>query len=150
MSHVTPERFKQIKTQFAAVDDAIVQFYLDTASRMVDGSWGEDQEFGEIAFACHLMTLDGLGTDANSKQSAKGFSDFQTIKSADVTLVRFQREASSTPYQEWLTSTPCGKQFAFMVKMIRGGPRVAMAATGHITSGYAKDAPLGWPGVFYA
>lgn len=149
---VTPTIFKQMKPQFNAVDDAVVQLYLNAAGRAVDESWPEeDYPLGVTAYACHLMTLDGLGTDAASKGFRTGQADFQTIKSADVTLVRFQKSAETTPYADWLGSTPCGKQYSFMVRMWKSGPRVAMAATLPCASGYAKDAPngYGWPGVFF-
>lgn len=150
---VTPAQFKEMKPQFAAVSDATVQIYLTAAGRAVDESWPEeDYALAVTAFACHLMTIDGLGTDAASKAHAKGTIDYQTIKSADVTLTRFQKSAETTPYSDWLSSTPCGKQYAFMLRMNKSGPRVAMAATCPRNSGYAKDAPnsYGWPGVFNA
>lgn len=152
MAHVavTPALFKEAKPHFNAVSDTLIQLYLNAAGRVVDDSWPEeDYALGIMAYACHLMTIDGLGSDAASKSFAKGKADFQTIKSADVTLVRFAKAASSTPYQEWLQSTPCGKQFAFMVRLLKAGPRVAMAASMPAVSGHAKDGPLGWPGAFY-
>lgn len=149
---VTVAQFKALKTQFAEVDNAIVQLYLDLGALAADDSWPEPEyQIGVIAMACHLMTLEGLGSDAVSRGFAQGMGDLQSIKSADLTLTRFARAAGQTPYQEWLQSTPCGKQYAFRLRMTRGGPRVAMAASGPLVSGYAKDAPLngfGWPGVF--
>ena len=146
---VTPALFKEVKPQFADQSDASVQLFLNAAGRVVDHSWDEDDyPLAVIAYACHLMTLDGLGTDAASKSFKTGRADIQTIKSADVTLVRFAKAAGSTPYAEWLASTPCGQQFAFMLRVNRSGPRVAMAASFPAVSGYAKDLPLGWPGVF--
>lgn len=154
MAVVTVAQFKQIKPQFDAVGDDIVQLYIDMAGLSSDASWGEaEQTMAIIAMTCHLMTLDGLGSDKVSRSFAKGLGDMQTIKSADLTLVRFQREAGQTAYQSWLQSTPCGQQYYFRLKMSRGGPRVAMAASGAAVSGYAKDAPInayGWPGVFCA
>lgn len=151
---VTPALFKEAKPQFAAVSDNLVQIYLTMAGRAADESWPEeDYPFAVIAYACHLMTIEGLGTDAASQSHAKGMADLQTIKSADLTLTRFAKAASTTPYKEWLNSTPCGKQYGFMLKMLRGGPRVAMAASDCAVSGYAKDGignTYGWPGVFHA
>lgn len=154
-AEVTPAQFKAMKPQFAAVANEAVQLYLNASKRAADESWDEDYyPLAITAYACHLMTIDGLGTDAASKSHAKGMADLQTIKSADVTLTRFQRSAETTPYTEWLNSTPCGKQYAFMLRMTKSGPRVAMAASCPAVSGYAKDVPLhnayGWPGVFLA
>ena len=153
LPEVTPAQFKQIKTQFAAIADEIVQLYLNMARRAADDSWdADDYPLAIMHYACHLMTIEGLGTDAASKSHSKGMADLQTIKSADVTLTRFQSAASTTKYSEWLASTPCGKQYAFMLRMNRSGPRVAMAASFPAVSGYAKDArnAYGWPGVFFA
>lgn len=147
---VTPALFKEVKPQFSASTDQAVQLYLNAAGRVVDESWDEeDYPLAIIAYACHLMTIDGLGTDAGSKAFKSGREDMQTIKSADITLVRFAKAAGSTPYTDWLNSTQCGKQFAFMLRLSKAGPRVAMAASFPAVSGYAKDAPLGWPGVFF-
>lgn len=147
---VTPAAFKVAKPQFVGVDDVLVQVYLDMAGRAADGSWDEeDYTNGVVAFACHLMTIDGKGTDAESRSHGKGMAEMQTIKSADLTLVRFQRAAgSSTMYQDWLASTACGKYYLMLLKLNRGGPRVVTGGCGAF-SGYAKDA-TGWPLVFYA
>lgn len=146
---ITPALFKATKPQFVEVDDAAVQLYLDMGGLAADASWPEPEwRMGVIAMTCHLMTLDGLGTDAASRSFAKGMGDIQSIKSADLSLTRFAKAATSS-YQQWLQSTPCGQQYAFRLRMTRGGPRVAMAASSPATSGYAKDAhSYGWPGVF--
>jgi hypothetical protein len=151
---VTTAQFKEIKPQFDNVSDDVVQLYLNMAKRAADDSWDEDEyPAAIIAYTCHLMTIEGLGTDAASKSHAKGMADLQSVKSADITLTRFQRSAATTPYSDWLQSTPCGKQYAFMLKLAKSGPRIAMAASLPAVSGYAKDAPrnaYGWPGVFFA
>jgi hypothetical protein len=150
---VTPAEFKAAKPQFAAVDDAVVQSYLDMAARVVDQSWtAGDYKNAIIAFACHLMTLEGLGTDAASQSHASGAAEYESIKSGVLTLTRFRAAAgATTPYMDWLNSTPCGKYFVFLLRLNRGGPRVATVSTA-MPSGYAKDwcgPAYGWPGVFY-
>jgi hypothetical protein len=147
---VTTALFKEMKPQFAAVADPVVQIYLNLAKRAADGSWGaDDYPVAIVYYACHLMTIEGLGNDAASRSHSKGMADLQTIKSADVTLTRFQKAAETTAYSDWLASTPCGKQYAFLLRMNKSGPRVAMAASMPRASGYAKDTnAYGWPGVF--
>jgi hypothetical protein len=149
---VTPAQFKTAKPQFATVPDATVQMYLDMAGRMVDTSWtAGDYANAIIAFACHLMTLDGLGTDAASQAHATGAAEFETVKSGTLTLTRFRADAGpDTPFTDWLNSTPCGKYFALLLRLNRGGPRVLTVST-MMPSGYAKDwcgPSYGWPGVF--
>jgi len=149
---LTPTRFKELKPQFAAVDDAVVQSYIDMASVFVDQSWPEKlYEQGWVAYTCHLMTLDGLGTDAESRSQASGRSQYQSIKSGELTLTRFQREAGESDYLSWLGQTKCGQYFAVLLKIVKGGPRVAIGAVGYCASGYAKDqltGVYGWPGIF--
>lgn len=139
---MTPAQFKTAKPQFAAVPDTKVQAYLDMAARFVDGSWGADQDMAQIAMTCHLMTLDGLGTDAQSQSQASGAAQYQTVKSGLLTLTRFQKAASTSTFKDWLSQTACGQFFAVLLRMNRGGPRVVRGGpSGRITA-YAKD---GWP-----
>lgn len=150
---VTPTQFKAAKPQFAAVNDPIVQSYLDMAGRFVDRSWTEgDYQTAIIAMTCHLMTLDGLGTDPDSQSQATGSAQFQTIRSGELTLTRFRAAAGeTTSYLGWLAQTACGRFYAVLLKMNRGGPRVLHGGGRGRASGYAKDWPgpsYGWPGVF--
>lgn len=147
MSQMTPQRFKTLKPQFYEVPDEIVQSYLDLSVLWVDDSWPESAlDPAVAAITCHLMTIDGLGTDAESGGNASGFSDFQSIKSGEVTITRYQKAASGSSYQDWLASTRCGTFYLSLLRMIRRGPRVVMGGVGRATSPYAKDSPLGWPG----
>lgn len=146
---MTPAEFKVRKPQFVAVADPTVQTYLDMAARAVDpASWfAADVDSGQAAFACHLMTLDGLGTDAASRAHATGTAEFQMIRSGQLTLQRYARAGDGTRYSDWLNSTPCGRNYGILARMNVGGPRVA--TVGCIPgSGYAKDVPYGWPGFF--
>lgn len=149
---LTPAKFKELKPQFAAVDDAIVQSYIDMAAIWVDKSWVESSYIPAwAALTCHLMTLAGLGTDADSSAHKDGSAGFQTIKSGTLTLTKFAKDSSQSDYQRWITSTACGEYFWILFQMNKRGPRVAVVSTGGCHSGYAKDwgAPVyGWPGVF--
>lgn len=140
---ITPVRFKQLKPQFATVDDVIVQSYIDLAQLWVDGSWPERAwEAAQASIVCHLMTIDGQGTDAQSKLFKSGRSDFQSIKSGEVTLTRFQKSAADMTYLDWLSQTQCGAFFVQLLRMAKGGPRIAMGGVGGHQSGYAKDVPF--------
>lgn len=149
---VTPEQFKAAKPQFAAVPDETIQAYLDLAGLWVDDSWPERlYQPAMIAIACHLMTLDGLGSDAESQGQASGAAQYQSIKSGELTLTRYQKTAGDMSYSEWLSQTKCGAFFAQLLRMAKAGPRVAMGAVNAGASGYAKDWPgpaYKWPGVF--
>lgn len=149
---LTPAQFKAAKTQFSGVVDPTVQSYIDMASRFVDKSWIEsDYQDAWIAYTCHLMTLDGLGTDAASKGFKTGTAAFQEIRSGQLTLKRYAQEASGSSYVDWLNGTECGRFYAQLLRLNRAGPRVAMGGVRAGASPYAKDhlgPPYGWPGVF--
>lgn len=140
---VTPEQFKAAKPQFAAVPDETIQVYLDMAGLWVDDSWPERlYQPAVIASACHLMTLEGLGTDEQSQSFASGEAAYQSIKSGEVTLTRYQKAAGAMSYSDWLGQTTCGAFFMQLLRMAKAGPRVAMGGVGGCHSGYAKDWPL--------
>lgn len=142
---VTPTSFKAAKPQFAAVADPTVQAYLDLAARVVGEGWlAADVDAALTAYTCHLMTLEGLGTDAASVSFAKGTAEFQTVKSGELTLTRFRSsQPVTTSYSDWLSSTQCGRFFLMLAKMNRGGPR-QISITTCPPSPYAKDWPHGF------
>lgn len=142
---VTPTEFKTAKPQFAAVSDATVQGYLDLSELWVNGWPAEWEDRATIAVTCHLMTIDGLGTDAGSQAFASGMGAFSTIKSGELTLSRFKGQAESAGQSTsgWFGQTPCGQQYLAMSRVLFGGPRVARGTVGGCVSPYAKDA--WWP-----
>lgn len=142
MMAVTPASFKAAKPQFATVPDATVQGYLDLAARQVDASWlPADRDPATIAYTCHLMTLDGLGTGAEAKKWARGTAEYRSVKSGNLTLTRFESEAEGAGYSDWLRSTSCGKLFWWYLRANRSGPRLVTGGVGVAVTGYAKD----WP-----
>lgn len=139
---MTPTEFKTRKPQFAAVPDVTVQMYLDMAGRYAFDPTNDD---AVAALTCHFMTLDGLGTDAASKSWATGAASYQSIKSGQLTLTRYQKAAGEgTTWTSWLGQTQCGQFYALLLKMARGGPRVVTGGVYAYGSGYAKDV-WGWP-----
>lgn len=139
---MTPAEFKTCKPQFDTVPDATVQMYLDMAARYVFDPENED---ALAAFTCHLMTLDGLGTDVASTSFRTGAASYQSIKSGQLTLTRYQRAAGEgTTWTSWLGQTQCGQFYALLLKMERGGPRVVSGGVGRCRTPYSKDG-LGWP-----
>lgn len=146
---VTPEEFKAAKAQFAAVENAIVQGYLDMAEIWVTTDWPEKlYDTAVISATCHLMTLDGLGTSPEAKSFSSGQSDMQSIKSGSLTLTRFARTASNDAmtFKSWLGQTSCGRMFYQLVlRRTVAVPRVAM---GGIQSGIPSYAAKDWPPQF--
>lgn len=153
---VTPVQFKTAKPQFADVPDETVQTYLDMAALMaVDASWpAAYRDPATIAFTCHLMTLDGLGTDGDSALQSSGLAAYQSIKSGELSLTRYQKTAETTDFSSWLGETSCGKFYAIMLQQVKRGPVLLYGGIGHCVSPYAKDWPpgspqYGWPGVIW-
>lgn len=136
---VTPASFKTAKPQFASVPDETVQAYLDMAAAIV---FDPENDLAVTALTCHLMTLDGLGTDAASLSFADGSAAFQSIRSGQLTLTRYQKAAGGASYGEWLLQTACGQFYALLLRGNRGGPRVARGGSGVGKSYYAKDWPF--------
>lgn len=140
---VTPFEFTGAKPQFLCADDDLIQSYLDLAALWVDESWPEQvYRPAIIAVTCHLMTVDGIGTDPISQSFASGEGEYQSIKSGNVTLTRFRStaEAAGLSTSSWFNQTPCGRQFMVWARMFRSGPRVAVGAGSGCVTAYAKDA----------
>ena len=138
---ITPARFKALKSQFSAVQDAVVSDYISLA-QLWAADWPDSVcEAVQVAVTCHLMTLDGKGTDTDSKGFATGRGDMQSIRSGSVTLTRFRAasEGAGLSTVEWFSQTPCGRQFLVYLRMYKAGPRVAMGAACGTPSPYAKD-----------
>lgn len=139
---VTPSQFKTAKPQFAEVDDATVQAFLDLAKLWVDGSWPDElYSPATIAATCHLMTIEGLGSDAQSKGFSTGLASFQSYRSGELSFTRYARNAADMSFSDWLGQTSCGVFFLQLLRMAKAGPRVAMGGIMHGQSGYAKDVP---------
>lgn len=152
---LTPAIFKTKKPQFADVPNDVVQMYIDMASRFVDQTWlPGDYEDAWVAATCHLMTLDGLGTDEASKSWQTGAANYQSIRSGQLTLTRYAKGPDSGgTFLDWLDQTPCGKFYALLLRMNRGGPRILTVSGCGGPSGYAKDWPLGtggWPSFWWS
>lgn len=136
---MTPAQFKALKPQFSTVSDATVQTYLDLAGRM---AFDPENDDAVAALSCHFMTLDGLGSDAASQAQKSGTAGYQTIKSGQLTLTRFQKQSNGSSFSDWLNQTPCGQFYYLLQRAHRGGPRVALGGGGPRTSYYAKDWPM--------
>lgn len=142
MTPLTPDEFKILKPQFADVPNETVQMYLDLAGLWVDASWPDALYRPALAAAtCHLMTLEGLGSDAQSLSFASGMAHFQSYRSGELSFSRFVREAGDLSFSSWLSQTACGAMFLQLLRMAKAGPRIAMGGIGASQSGYAKDVP---------
>lgn len=102
---------------FAAVADATVTAALTDATRQVDESWIEgDFATGRILYACHLMTMDGLGATTEAKLS--GFT------SLSIGPLKLDRASTAGVSAGQLESTSFGVRFKELRRANCGGARV--------------------------
>jgi hypothetical protein len=141
----TPADLKTAFPAFASVDDAVIQFWLDRAARMVDESWPEgDFAFARELLACHYMMLNKIGVTSTTA-IPDGVTDFKSggfqVKFAD----KVAESAIDGSYQ----ATLYGRQFEPLLMAAKGGPRVVGGGTvpcyGYGYNGYAGPLPP-WQG----
>lgn len=123
---ITPEDFKTLKPQFHAVADDIIAAYLDLSGLFVDKTWlNETYKAAATAITCHLMTIDGLGTDAESQSFKSGAQHYASIHSGQLTLTRLNAASNGDDGAlTWLSSTACGKFYLMLLRLNKSGPRV--------------------------
>lgn len=141
---LTPARFKQLKPQFAEVDDEVVAQYIALASRFVDQTWLEaDYETAWVAMTCHLMTIDGLGTSTEAELASAGGSRVTSLRSGSLSLTfaTSSKAPSEDEFSSWLGETACGRFYRVLLRLNRAGPRLLTGWGAGCHSGYAKD----WP-----
>jgi hypothetical protein len=120
---------------FAAVADGQVGYWLTRAARTVDDSWAEaDRDHAQMLLAAHLMVTNGLGTGAEAAAAAAGASGFKSMRSGALSLDR--GDAPTDGY----ASTQYGRQFAALLALNHGGPRVT--STGALFGTIYQDRPI--------
>ncbi len=141
---ITPAQFREKKQQFSDVGDVDVQNYIDLAQIWCGGNWPESLcQSAQVAVVCHLMTLDGIGTDRESREFRSGRGEFQTVKTGSVTLTRFRSvaEGAGLSTSSWFEQTVCGRHFLAMMRTVLSGPVYVGGSSSSAVSAYAKD---GW------
>lgn len=134
--------------EFAAVSDAVVNEALGEAERMVDTSWTEgDYTTAIMLYACHVMALNGYGTGPDGLANSGQLAAFQTIRSGQLTLTR--KASASGGEASWYSMTRYGQRFWRLLRLNKGGVRVAVPTGEGLPSGYAKDWPYAWPFLGY-
>lgn len=137
----TPAELKAMFPDFVTVDDSTVQLYIDMANRNVDETWLEaDYKRAIMSLAAHLMALMGIGKSPEAVAVTGGLAIFQTIKSKDLSLTKFDRPASDNDFWQW-SATRYGKLYRALLQLNKGGPRFVRGFAPCV-SGYAKDWPL--------
>lgn len=114
---------------FAAVDDAVVEYWLTDARLTVTASWADaDRAPAEMALAAHNMAMEGYGTAGGElgNVAAAGVREF---KSGAMTVV-FDDASVRARNAGGYKATRYGVAFrAFLVRNV-GGPQLVGLACG--------------------
>ena len=95
---------------FAAVADATVNAMIVEANRSVDETWTEgDYTLAIMTLAAHIMAMEGLGTDPDSQNNTGQMSNFQLIRSGQLTLQRKSQTVTGTV--DWYSQTRFGTRY---------------------------------------
>lgn len=114
----TPATLKQVFTAFAAVDDTLVQYWLDRAALVV--TWADDH--AQILLACHYMVINGLGAGAAAELAASGLTGVKSLKSGTLSIDFGDNAASSAKLSYEATSY--GRQFYSLLLAQVAGTRI--------------------------
>lgn len=112
---------------FAAVDDAVVEYWLTDARLTVTDAWIEDDRArAEMALAAHNMALNGYGSagGAVGDLAAMGVESFRSASMS----VSFNSDAISRTSAGGYASTRYGKEFLTYLRRNVGGPRLVGCA----------------------
>lgn len=129
-----PADLKIRYSAFAAVDDAVITYWLADAHRYVDTSWPEiEYGPGLIAAAAHYMAREkvaGIATDTTSDAAASGLTRWKS-GTADLQFseTAVQRDAAGG----W-ESTRYGQDYLDALDRSKGGPLVT--SPGRVPWGY--------------
>jgi hypothetical protein len=92
---------------FNALDNAVVTSAIAEAGRLVDQSWTDgDFTLAQMLYACHVMTLDGLGNEG-----AAGIDLPYGVKTLQAGDTKIERFASTDPGASAYGSTSYGQRF---------------------------------------
>lgn len=108
---------------FTGVDDAVVQYWLDDALRIVTVAWGSDAVPGQLALAAHNMALSGVAgiTKTDAEQMPAGVTKFKSA-SMDVSV---SETAANRSLTGGYGATRYGQEFQIMLRRNAGGPFLA-------------------------
>lgn len=120
----TPAALVLRHPEFAAVDEAVRQYWLTDAERFVDESWSESDFAPAImALAAHNMAMGGLAAAAGTETLPVGVTRFKS-GAMDVTISEAVAGAEAKGgYQ----ATKYGREFAALQRRNFGGPRIVSA-----------------------
>jgi hypothetical protein len=126
MPYATPTaaELKLRYAAFAAVDDAVVDYWIADALRGVDTSWIEsDYAPALMALAAHRMvenSVAGLAGGAVAGLAGTGLTSFKS----GTFSANFSEAAATQAAEGGFESTRYGKEYLALLDRSKGGPRV--------------------------
>ncbi|QTH19785.1 DUF4054 domain-containing protein [Rhizorhabdus wittichii] len=116
----TPADLKMRYPAFAAVGDAVIQYWLDDALRFVTDCWIEDDRAAAMmAYAAHQMAMNGLGGGIAGDLPA-GLTRFRS----GAMDVAFSDAAAARSAAGGYGATRYGQEFALLQRRSKGGARL--------------------------
>jgi len=126
VAYVPPtfEEFTAIFPAFAGVDEAVYDYWLNRAERVIDADYGDDQLHATILLTAHYLTVQGLGT--NGEAQIAGFANANRVKSGSL-------ELGWSSDRQSLDATRYGNELKPLVISVKGGPKVTGTGTVPVT-----------------
>lgn len=117
---VSPAVLRIRYPEFTGVDDAVIQYWLDDALRIVTVAWGPDATPGQLALAAHNMSLSGVAgiNKTDAEQIPVGVTKFKSA-SMDVSV---SEAAANRSLTGGYGATRYGQEFQIMLRRNAGGP----------------------------
>lgn len=126
MSLVTPSQLKIAYSEFTSVDDAVVQFWLDSAEEEINlTAWGTRASKAEMALACHMMIVSGVTSTGGAGGGSSGA--IASVSVGDVSVSYDSAAAAAVSSQGLdpsLASSRYGVEYARLVKTMAYGAAV--------------------------
>lgn len=97
------QQLVQLFPAFVDVAPAQIDYWIDRAALTTTG-WLDDH--ATMLLACHLMTINGLGTGTDAELAAKGLTGIRSMKSGTLSL-DFGEKSAANGYD----ATSYGRQF---------------------------------------
>lgn len=117
----TPADLKARFPEFAAVDDARVQYWLTDAARIVTDGWGADEDVGLILLAAHNLAAGGAL--ATGQSFPVGVTSFKS----GTFSIGFSDASAAAQAAGGYGSTRYGIMFRSLLRVHAGGPFLAEA-----------------------
>jgi hypothetical protein len=99
--------------RFDAVADATLTVYLTEAQGWVSDEWVNQADYtqGQLLYAAHLLTLEGLGSGTEAELASQGLLGFKSITSGKLSVSRDTGASSGSGESGTLMQTQYGKRF---------------------------------------